>query len=233
MPTDSPNTIPVHVAIIPDGNRRWAKAKGIPTLEGHRKGFEVALDLAEVAAAKGVKYLTFYTFSAENWNRAEEEVGYLMDLLRWVFKQKVKKLHTEGFRIRFFGSRDRLDADIVASMEETTELTKNNTYATLNLCLNYGGRQDILEATKRLVADGLSADQVTPEALAQRLSSAGTPDVDLLIRTSGEQRLSNLLLWESAYAELIFVDVLWPDYNEELLEQALREYASRQRRFGQ
>lgn len=227
------NLLPRHVAIIPDGNRRWAKAKGLPTLEGHRRGFEVALKLAEVAAAKGVSYLTFYAFSVENWSRDSAEVNYLMDLLRWVFIKKVKGLHKKGFRIRFFGLHNRLDDDILELIDQTTAMTADNTYATLNLCLNYGGRQDIVEAARRLVADGLAAEAVTDAALSTRLSTAGTPDLDLLIRSSGEQRISNLLLWEGAYAELYFTDVLWPDFSEADLDKALAEYAQRQRRFGQ
>lgn len=230
--TEAQKTLPTHVAIIPDGNRRWAKANGLSSLEGHKRGYENALKMADLAANRGVKYLTFFAFSTENWSRSEHEVKYLMELLSLVLKHNVKDMHKKGYRLRFFGSKEGLSPAIRQGMDEAINLTKDNTTATLNLCFNYGSRRDIVEAVRRVVEDGLSLDQITEAAVSERLSSAGTPELDLLIRTSGEYRLSNMLLWEAAYAELYFVRCYWPDFNETELDKALDSYAERKRRFG-
>lgn len=229
--TDS-KTIPTHVAIIPDGNRRWAKEHGLTGLEGHKKGYETAINVLEAAVVRGVKYLTFFAFSTENWSRTQDEVKYLMDLLTWVLKNKVDDFDKKGYRLQFFGSKEGLSEAHLKLIDQAVKKTAANTRATLNICFNYGARKDLVEAVQQLIVDGVKAEDVTEEVISSRLSSAGTPDPDLLIRTSGECRISNMLLWEAAYAELYFTDIYWPDFTEEEMDRALNEYARRQRRYG-
>jgi undecaprenyl diphosphate synthase len=224
--------IPQHVAMIMDGNRRWARAHGLPVVEGHRAAADRMFDILEAAADRGIKYLTVYAFSTENWKRTQEEVGFLMALLERFVTVQVKRLQAAGFRVRFWGSEAGVEPKLVAGMRQAEELTAANTRATVNVCFNYGGRRDIVEAVRRVVHDGLREAEVDEAAIAARLSSAGTPPPDLVIRTSGEQRLSNFLLWEAAYAELVFCDVLWPDFGAAEIDEALREYARRGRRYG-
>jgi undecaprenyl diphosphate synthase len=228
--------LPKHVAIIMDGNGRWAKNRLLPREAGHVKGIGSVRKVVRAAREIGVKYLTLYTFSTENWRRPESEVRHLMGLFRLYCRADVKKLHAENVRVRFIGARSGLAPDITQIIENTERLTANNTVLNLAFAFNYGSREEMAEAARSLareVAKGtLSADAITPAMLAGSLQSAGLPDVDLVIRSGGERRLSNFLLWQSAYAELVFVDKLWPDFGREDLEAALEEFARRDRRFG-
>jgi undecaprenyl diphosphate synthase len=186
---------------------------------------------ADLAFERGIQYVTAYVFSTENWNRTKDEVGYLMKLTAWVLKEEAQEFHKKGTRINVIGSREDLDEEIISGLEQIEHLTRNNTGGTINLCFNYGGRRDILDAVNRLLADR-TITAVNEEQFGNWLSTKGIPDPDLIIRTSGEERLSNYLIWESAYSELYFSDCLWPDFNEVELGKALAEYASRKRRFG-
>jgi undecaprenyl diphosphate synthase len=225
-----------HLAIIMDGNGRWAKARGLPRTAGHKRGAEAVRRTVEAAREMGVSYLTLYGFSSENWKRPAGEVADLMGLLRLYLRNEVNSLHKNGIRLRVIGDRERLGRDIVSLIEESEAKTAANSALTLTLALSYGGRQEIVEAARRLaveVAAGrLAPEQVDEAALTARLFTAGTPDPDLMIRTSGEQRISNFLLWQAAYTELVFVDTLWPDFGRPDLEEALRDFHRRERRFG-
>lgn len=227
---------PVHVAIIMDGNGRWAKARGLPRTTGHKRGAEAVRRTVEAAREMGISYLTLYAFSSENWKRPAGEVTDLMGLLRLYLRNEVKTLDRNGIRLKVIGDRARLGADIVRLIEESEAKTAGNTALTLLLALSYGGRQEIVEAARSLardVAEGrLSPDRVDEEAVSARLTTAGVPDPDLIIRTSGEQRISNFLLWQGAYAELVFMDTLWPDFGRAELEAAIRDFHGRDRRFG-
>jgi undecaprenyl diphosphate synthase len=227
---------PTHVAIIMDGNGRWAKARGLPRTAGHKRGAEAVRRTVEAARELGVSYLTLYAFSSENWKRPAGEVTDLMGLLRLYLRNEVKNLDRNGIRLKVIGDRNRLGPDIVRLIEESEARTAGNTALTLLLALSYGGRQEIVEAARSLareVAEGrLSPDRVDEEALGARLTTAGIPDPDLIIRTSGEQRISNFLLWQGAYAELVFMDTLWPDFGRSELEAAIRDFHGRDRRFG-
>jgi undecaprenyl diphosphate synthase len=227
---------PAHVAIIMDGNGRWAKARGLPRTAGHKRGAEAVRRTVEGAREMGIHYLTLYGFSSENWKRPAGEVSDLLGLLRLYLRNEVKNLHKNGIRLRVIGDRKRLGPDIVALIEEAEAKTGGNTSLTLNLALSYGGRQEIVEAARRVardVAEGrLSPDAVDEEAVSSRLFTAGIPDPDLIIRTSGEKRISNFLLWQGAYAELVFIETLWPDFSRTELEAAVRDYQGRDRRYG-
>jgi undecaprenyl diphosphate synthase len=225
-------SIPQHVAVIMDGNRRWARERGLSPVEGHRVASERMFDIVQAAADRGIAYLTVYAFSTENWKRAQEEVGFLMALLERFVSAQVERLHEAGFRVRFFGSRAGMEAKLARGMERAEALTAANKRATVNVCFNYGGRQEIVEAARRIVHDGVPESAVDQAAIEARLSSAGTPPPDLVIRTGGERRLSNFLLWEVAYAELMFVDTYWPEFGAREIDGALAEYGRRQRRFG-
>ena len=227
---------PTHVAIIMDGNGRWAKARGLPRTAGHKRGAEAVRRTVEAARELGVSYLTLYAFSSENWKRPAGEVTDLMGLLRLYLRNEVANLHKNGIRLRDIGDRSRLSADINDLITESEAQTAANTALTLVLALSYGGRQEIVLAARRLaaaVAAGtLSVDAIDEDALSARLFTADIPDPDLLIRTSGEQRISNFLLWQAAYAEFVFTDVLWPDFGREHLEAAIRDFHGRERRYG-
>lgn len=227
---------PAHVAIIMDGNGRWAKARGLPRTAGHKRGAEAVRRTVECAREMGVSYLTLYAFSSENWKRPQGEVTDLMGLLRLYLRNEVRTLHKNGIRLKVIGDRSRLGDDIVSLIEESEAKTAGNAAMTLVLALSYGGRQEIVEAARRLageVADGrMRPDDIDEAALAGRLFTAGIPDPDLVIRTSGEQRISNFLLWQCAYAELVFLDVLWPDFGRDDLICAIRDFHGRERRFG-
>jgi undecaprenyl diphosphate synthase len=226
------NSAPAHVAIIADGNRRWARERGLAPMEGHLKAYGQVFDLAEYASAKGVQYVTFFAFSTENWKRAQEEVHFLLGLLERFLAGEFAKLQKKGFRIRFFGSREGLSDKLVQAIREVEEKTKDNPKTALNICFNYGGRRDLVEAMQALARDGVPADQIDEAAISARLSSRDTPPVDLVIRTSGEKRLSNFLLWEAYYAELVFMDCYWPDFGPAEVDAALTEYHKRHRRIG-
>ncbi|WP_029008146.1 isoprenyl transferase [Azospirillum halopraeferens] len=233
---NSPAPSPVHVAIIMDGNGRWAKARGLPRTAGHRKGVEAVRRTVEAARELGIAYLTIFSFSSENWRRPQEEVSELMGLLRLYLRSEIAELHRAGVRLKVVGDRRKLDHDIVRMIANAEEMTAGNTAMTLVVALNYGSRQEIAHAARRLVEevlDGrLDPAAIDEEAIAARLFTHGIPDPDLIVRTSGEKRLSNFLLWQSAYAELVFTDTLWPDFTKRDLEAAIEEFHRRERRFG-
>jgi undecaprenyl diphosphate synthase len=236
IPADPTIAVPRHVAIIMDGNGRWAAARGLPRVEGHRRGVEVVRRTVRAAADIGIQYLTIFSFSAENWSRPETEIGELMGLLRRFIRNDLAELHRAGVRVRIIGERDGLAPDIGRLLTEAEELTKENDRLTLVVAFNYGARQEIVRAARRM-AEQVAAGRVRPEEidvdrLSQALDAPEIPDPDLIIRTSGEQRLSNFLLWQSAYSELVFVPTYWPDFDRAVLEAAIREYQQRERRFG-
>ena len=224
--------IPTHLGLILDGNRRWAVAKGLPTFEGHKKGYENVKTIARAAFDYGVKYVSAFVFSTENWNRSKEEVDYLMKLLLWVAKNEVKNFDKDNVRVRFLGSKERLSAEIIKAIEAAEEKTKNNTKATLAFCLNYGGQQEIADAVKHIVNAKISVQDITPGTIGKYLYAPDIPPVDFAIRTSGEQRISNFMLWRMAYAELYFAQPTWPAFTVEDLKTALQDFATRKRRFG-
>jgi len=230
------NGIPVHVAIIMDGNRRWAKAKGLPRAAGHAQGAEAVRRTVKAASDLGIQYLTLYGFSLENWKRPAKEIADLMGLLRLYLRKEISELHREGVRIRFIGDRSMLAADIISLIEMSEQKTRANTKLDLVIALSYGSRQEITAAVRQLVEDvaagEISADAIDENALEGRLYTADMPDPDLIVRTSGEQRISNFLLWQSAYAEFVFTDVLWPDFSREKLEDSIEEFSRRERRYG-
>ena len=216
-----------------DGNGRWAKARGLPRTEGHIAGEESMFDVVEGALEIGVKWLSMYAFSTENWRRPADEVRFLMDFPEGVLRRHREDLHEKGVRIRFSGRRDwRVPKRLLRNMDESTELTAKNRRMTLTVCFNYGGRAEIVDAVKALVQDGVAPDKVDERAIRTRLYYPEMPDPDLVIRTSGESRISNFLLWELAYSELVFSDVLWPDFRRENLFEAIGEYQRRERRYG-
>ncbi|OCP17103.1 MULTISPECIES: isoprenyl transferase [unclassified Ensifer] len=231
-----PITVPEHVAIIMDGNGRWANARGLPRTMGHRKGVEAVRDAVKTAAEAGVRYLTLFAFSSENWNRPQAEVTDLMGLLKAFIRRDLADLHRENVRIRIIGERSNLRGDILPLLIEAEETTSANTGITLVIAFNYGARDELTRAMRRLatdVAEGrLRPEDITPERIAASLDTAGIPDPDLILRTSGEERLSNFLLWQGAYSELLFVPELWPDFTRETFLSALEKFACRERRFG-
>lgn len=223
---------PRHIAIIMDGNGRWAAARGLPRKEGHRRGADAARRTVEAAVKLGVEYLTLYSFSSENWSRPAEEVSDLMGLLAWKLRSEVADMHKQGVRLRVIGDRRRLPQDVAVLIEKAEALTADNRRITVTIALSYGGRDDLVAAARQLVEEGVPAAAIDDAAFASRLSTAGVPDPDLLIRTGGEQRVSNFLLWECAYSELLFSDVMWPDFGETELADAIAAFAGRERRFG-
>jgi undecaprenyl diphosphate synthase len=228
--------MPRHIGIIMDGNGRWAAGRGLPRFEGHRRGVEALRRTIRAAGDLGIGFVTIYSFSSENWTRPPQEVADLMGLLKRFIRNDLAEMHRSGVRVRVIGSRDQLAPDIRALLVEAEELTQHNTNMTLVVAFNYGSRQEIAAAAKRLaqrVARGeLEADSIDAALLDAELDTAGIPDPDLIIRTSGEQRLSNFLLWQAAYAEFVFMPMHWPDFDRSALEAAIREYAGRERRFG-
>jgi undecaprenyl diphosphate synthase len=227
---------PAHVAIIMDGNGRWAHARGLPRIEGHRRGVEAVRRTVRSAIERGVRYLTIYSFSSENWRRPPDEVAMLMGLLKRFIRNDLAELNQNGVRVRIIGQRDTLAPDILSLLVEAESLTRDNRGLALTVAFNYGARQEIVEAARRLAIDvregRLEANSVSQDEFAARLDTAGLPDPDLIIRTSGEMRLSNFLLWQSAYAELVFLPILWPDFDDAAFVSALDQYAARERRFG-
>ncbi len=228
--------IPQHVAIILDGNGRWAKKRHMPRNFGHKAGADNLEQVIEDAWDLGIKYLTVYAFSTENWKRSVEEVTGLMTILRDFLKKSIDKANKNNMRVRILGKRDRLDADIIAAIDDLEEATKNNTGIQFNVALNYGGRDEITRAVKKIadeVSKGeISLDDITEECVSQHLDTADIPDPDLLIRTSGELRTSNFLPWQLSYSEFYFCDTLWPDFDKEALKKAIDYYNGRERRFG-
>lgn len=223
---------PRHIGIIMDGNRRWAEAQGLPTKDGHTKGQENLRAISQAAFGQGVKYVSVYAFSTENWRRAEEEVGHLMFLLVRGVDKYMQEFNDAGVRIVFVGQREGLDSKVSKAIEKAEDNTKNNSKGTLVICFNYGGQQEIVDATKKMIAEGIAPEAITEEVVGAHLYAPEIPPIDLVIRTSGEQRLSNFMLWRAAYSELYFVDKHWPDFTAQDLNAALRAYAERGRRFG-
>ncbi len=228
--------IPEHVAIIMDGNGRWAKSKKMPRLAGHKAGVEALRDVLETAGDIGIKHMTFYAFSTENWNRPEDEVSGLLNLLYIYLRSETKKLHKNNIKICTIGDISKLPQKAREELERTMELTKNNTSMTVHLALNYGGRDDILRAVKNITEDvlnhNITTDDINEDLMSKYLYTVDIPDPDLMIRTSGEFRISNFLLWQMAYTEMYFVDCYWPDFDGSELRKAVENYNIRDRRYG-
>jgi undecaprenyl diphosphate synthase len=221
-----------HVGVIIDGNRRWAKKRGLPTLAGHRQGFEKLKELPQWCIKENIKILTVFAFSTENWNRSEGEVNYLMNILRQAFKKNFTEVSRQGVRIKVIGQKDRLAPDIQKLIEETEAKTKNNKKLLFNLAISYGGRAEILQAVQKIVKQKIKPAKISEELIAKNLWTGDIPDPDLIIRTSGERRLSNFLTWQSVYSELFFIKKTWPDFTQRDLDKVINEYYGRQRRFG-
>jgi undecaprenyl diphosphate synthase len=232
----TPRPVPRHIAIIMDGNGRWAKARGLPRIAGHRRGAEAARRAVIAAAELGVPYLTLFGFSSENWKRPSSEIQDLMGLLRHYLRGEIAELHRNGVRLKVIGDFSKLDPDIITLIEHAEAVTRDNERITLTMALSYGGRAEILTAVRVIaqqVASGsLDVEAIDDDCFARHLFTAELPDPDLLIRTSGEQRLSNFLLWQGAYAELVFTRTLWPDFSKTDLRQAIDEFCGRERRYG-
>lgn len=224
--------LPQHVAIIMDGNGRWAKQRVLPRLAGHRQGVNTAQKILEMFIEYEIPYLTLYAFSTENWNRPKREIDGIFKILEERLEEGVKFAQENGIRIRHLGKPDGLPLRLQERLKRALELTQNNTRMTLSLAFNYGGRDEIIEAVRRLIADGISPPQINERVFQQYLYTANIPDPDLIIRTGGEMRLSNFLIWQSAYAEIYFTPVLWPDFGKKEIDKALIAYSQRQRRFG-
>ena len=235
-PDDPTTPIPAHVAIIMDGNGRWAARRALPRVEGHRRGVEAVRRAVRSAIDLGLRYLTVYSFSSENWRRPAEEVSDLMGLLKRFIRNDLADLHATNVRVRIIGDRDTLSPDIRALLEEAEEVTRRNSGLTLVVAFNYGGRQELLRAVRSIAEKAKRGDvdvgSIGAETVEEALQTHGIPDPDLIIRTSGEQRISNFLLWQSAYAEFVFVPDLWPDFDDSSFRAAIKEYAARDRRYG-
>ncbi len=233
--------MPTHIVLLPDGNRRWAKERGLPTIHGHLAGFENIKRFCVWCQKRGIKVLTAFGFSIENWNRPKKEVKYLLELLergfreeleRYLKKEEGNSMLTKRARVRVIGQKERLPKSLQEAIKKVEDLTKNNKEYFLNLAVSYSGRWDIVEAAKRIIKEKIPPGKITEKLFEKYLSTFGLPAPDLVIRTSGEKRFSNFLLWQSAYSELYFSDKYWPDFGEKDFDKALKEYARRQRRFG-
>jgi undecaprenyl diphosphate synthase len=232
MTESNKQSLPTHLGLILDGNRRWAKAKGLPTLEGHRQGAEVFREIALATFEKGITYLSAYVFSAENWSRTEGEVDYLMKLVIKATEKYLDTFHKAGIRVIVLGRRDGVSQDVLDAIERTETKTKDNTKGTLALCFNYGGREELVDASRAIAAQGTSPSEITEELLRSHLYHPEIPDIDLLIRTSGEHRSSGFMLYRTAYSELYFIDKHWPDFTVDDLKDALITFSQRERRYG-
>lgn len=233
---DMTTSVPRHVAIIMDGNGRWAKQRGLPRTEGHRRGVESVRACVRAAGELGIQYLTLYAFSSENWTRPKHEVFELMGLMRRFIRRDLVELHQQNVRLKVIGGDDHVEGDIITLIREAVQLTKDNTGLVLTVAFNYGGRDEIVRAARALAAKALSGE-IAPGAIdaddfASHLDTTGVPDPDLLIRTGGDQRISNFLLWQCAYSEFVFCDAFWPDFTKETLTAAVAEFQNRERRFG-
>ncbi|MEE9583730.1 MAG: polyprenyl diphosphate synthase [Dehalococcoidales bacterium] len=224
--------LPNHIAFIMDGNGRWAGERGLPRLEGHRAGMESVRSVIKCLSEYRIKYVTLYSFSTENWNRPQDEVSGLLKILEESIEQDSLELHQRGVKIRHLGRLQRLPQQLKLAIEWAVELTKNNTKMTLSLAFDYGGRLEILDAVRGIVDKGIPPQNIDEKLFASYLYTAGLPDVDLVVRTGGDLRISNFLLWQSAYSEYYFTEVLWPDFSAQEVEKALTSYSQRQRRFG-
>jgi undecaprenyl diphosphate synthase len=222
----------LHIGFILDGNRRWAKENGLPQLQGHKVGYDNLKTIAEAAFDRGVAYVSAFVFSTENWNRAKTEVSYLMRLSHKMITNDYREANEKGIKILWMGSEEQVSKKLAQEMKKTVEMTKNNTKGTLALCFNYGGHREISEAFKKMIQQGITAEDISEAKIAENLYNPDVPPVDLIIRTSGEQRLSNFMLWRAAYSELYFSDKNWPDFSTIDLDEALKEYENRKRRFG-
>lgn len=225
-------TVPLHLGLILDGNRRWARAHSLPTLEGHRQGYNNLKDITKAAINRGISYVSAFIFSTENWNRTPKEVKYIMDLTYKMLTRDVAELNEENIRVVWLGRPERLSRKLLQALKNAEESTKDNTKGTLCVCFNYGGRQELVDATKQLIKSGVTPAEVTMERLAANLYQPTIPPIDLLVRTSGEHRISGFMLYRAAYAELLFTDKFWPDFTDADLDLVLATYAERQRRFG-
>ncbi|NLT26459.1 MAG: isoprenyl transferase [Microbacteriaceae bacterium] len=235
-PAFPPGSVPEHIAIVMDGNGRWANLRGLPRTEGHRAGESALLDVVAGALQIGVRHLSVYAFSTENWKRSAEEVRFLMGFNREVLRRQRDQLHAWGVRVVWSGREPRLWRSVIDDLRAAEELTRGNTRMTLNMCVNYGGRIELVDAVRELAAEAkagrLDPRRISERSIGQRLYQPALPDVDLFVRSSGEQRTSNFLLWQSAYAEFVFVDTLWPDFDRHELWRAVEQYLHRDRRFG-
>ena len=227
-----PKLIPAHVAVIMDGNGRWAKTRGLPRIEGHKKGAEVIEQLTDTAIGLGIKYVSIYAFSTENWSRPRAEIQGLWEILDLFFRTRIPVLLEKGVRIVHSGSRAKLPKKVLASIDEAVNASRKNRKIVLNLCLNYGGQQEILDAVNAWASAAKKGEKCTAAKIRRNLYVSDLPDVDLMIRTSGEKRTSNFLPWQSAYAELVFMDLFWPDFTAESMYEAVSEFQKRSRRFG-
>lgn len=224
--------IPRHVGYIIDGNRRWAKKHGIPTYEGHLAGYNALKEVAFASLDQGIEYMSIYIFSTENWKRSQQEIKGLMSLVLRLFTTDAKIFDDKNIRLKVLGMREGLDSKITIAIDKLEEKTKDNTSGTLAICLNYGGQSEIVDAVKKIVQSGIAADDVTEDLIAENLYGAEVPPVDLIVRTSGEKRLSNFMLWRAAYSELLFLNKMWPDMTKNDVTDILEEYSKRHRRFG-
>lgn len=224
--------IPKHVGFIIDGNRRWAKQHGLPTYEGHLAGYNALKEVAFAALDQGIQYMSIYIFSTENWKRSQEEIGGLMALILRLFTTDAKLFDQNNIRLKILGMRDGLDQKILDAMDKLEERTKDNTAGTLAVCLNYGGQREIVDAVKKIVQSGAGVDEVTEDLIAANLYGSEVPPMDIMVRTSGEKRLSNFMLWRAAYSEFLFLEKMWPEMTKDDVAAIIKEYSHRHRRFG-
>lgn len=224
--------IPNHIGYIVDGNRRWAKKHGLPTYEGHLAGYNAIQDVAKATFDSGVKFVSAYIFSTENWKRSEDEVSKLMALVLKMLTSDLPIFDKNNIKLLVIGSRDKVSDKILKAIDDAEAKTANNTAGTLALCFNYGGHLEIADAVKKIVRSGVSEDKITPELIAQNLYAPEIPAMDLIVRTSGEQRISNFMLWRAAYSEMLFIDKMWPDMTSDDVTEIIKEYSKRSRRFG-
>ncbi len=232
-PVSVQSVLPTHIAIVMDGNGRWAKERFLPRIAGHAKGVEAVRRTIEACLAWKIPYLTVFAFSSENWQRPVEEVNFLMELFLSTVRKEAVRLNRHNIRLRVIGDLDGLNGTLREAIRQAEELTAGNTAMTFTVCANYGGQWDILQAARRMMQEGIAGENITKECLASYLALSYTPDPDLFIRTGGEKRISNFLLWQLAYTELYFTETFWPDFNQEELEKAIASFQSRERRFGQ
>lgn len=224
--------LPRHIGFIVDGNRRWAREHNLSTLEGHRRGFNLLRKVAHKVFDHGVEYVSAYVFSTENWNRTEKEVDYLMGLIARLAEKDIKSFVKRGIRVRFLGVTDRVNEKLLSTIRKCEAQSAHGTKGTLAVCFNYGGRREIADACREIIAKGIPAGEITEQTIAEHLYDPEIPNIDLMVRTSGEQRLSNFMLWRCAYSEFLFLDKKWPELTEKDVPEMLTAYASRQRRFG-
>jgi len=232
MPDSEIDTIPKHVGYIVDGNRRWAKKHGLPTYEGHLAGYNALKDVAVATLDAGAEYMSAYVFSTENWKRSADEVKRLMGLTLKVLTSDIPMFNKYNIKLKIVGTRVGIEPKIIKAIESAEEATKNNTGGIFAICFNYGGQQEIVDAIKKIVHSGISEDEITTELIAENLYVPELPPIDIIVRTSGEKRLSNFMLWRSAYSELMFLDQMWPDMTKKDVTAIMKEYSRRQRRFG-